>query len=183
MKAIVNIEDIIEPTIGQLYNVKHIVIKEEYHNLYSSSDDIELVTVPIIGDKHHDRDLFTFDDHYHIDSRFTDLYDFYDDGFHGVPVWHRHTTGEIITQAAKCIKTMTGLPIERIKIGTHVHKRYKQWLSNMLGKSCKGKLCPHHGTLMLEREGYLYCPLHGLWGDKTTERIINPIKNVLQNNT
>ena len=50
---------------------------------------------------------------------------------------------------------------------------YWTWYKSMIGKSCKGRRCPHFGTMMHERDGKLICPLHNLEGDIETELIIN----------
>jgi len=51
-------------------------------------------------------------------------------------------------------------------------KGWKEWYANYIGKSCKGRKCPHYGTHMLEVNGSLLCPLHHLKGDIETETII-----------
>lgn len=41
-----------------------------------------------------------------------------------------------------------------------------------VGKSCKGKKCPHFGTTMIEKDGVLICPLHNLKGSLKTSKIV-----------
>jgi uncharacterized Zn finger protein (UPF0148 family) len=42
----------------------------------------------------------------------------------------------------------------------------------MIGKSCKGKKCPHFGANMIEKNGELVCPIHNLKGDLKTLKIV-----------
>lgn len=54
---------------------------------------------------------------------------------------------------------------------THA-KNYNDWYKSMIGKSCAGKKCPHLGTIMIEQDGVLVCPLHNLKGCPQKEVII-----------
>ncbi len=75
----------------------------------------------------------------------------------------------IVYRRRKCIRLETGVRPPKTKSGM-----YWDWYGEYVGKSCKGKMCPHLGTVMVERDGRLECPLHGLIANKETKRIIIP---------
>jgi uncharacterized Zn finger protein (UPF0148 family) len=51
-------------------------------------------------------------------------------------------------------------------------EKYEEWYLGFLGKHCKGRKCPHFGTDMIEKDGVLICPMHGLTADLKTLKII-----------
>lgn len=136
---------------------------------------------PIIGPPHADKQFGFEHEHYHIDCRFIKkdrkkvAYTTVSD--------HGKTANVIVIDKAqpvyfagierhrlKCVRTTTGLlmpPVHSV-----FSLKYLKWYEGMVGKSCKGKRCPHLGTKMHERHGVLVCPLHNLCGDIETETII-----------
>ena len=54
----------------------------------------------------------------------------------------------------------------------HAHTDIQGWYNSYIGKSCKGKKCPHLGQVMIEHGDRYVCPLHNLVGSKATETII-----------
>ncbi len=82
----------------------------------------------------------------------------------------------IVYKRRKCIRESTGvMPPRKIEGSSDM---YWDWYMSYVGKSCKGRKCPHLGATMRERDGVLECPLHGLIGNKSTEKIIikeNPL--------
>lgn len=130
---------------------------------------------PIIGKEHKDSQFSFTHLHYHIDGRFTAgknaPYDTNENGYTGGVV--SAVLDNVITFGIvrlKCRRLTTGLGAVRHKISG-----YPKWYNSMLGKSCKGKKCPHFGTAMLEENGRLVCPLHHLEGDIATEKIIKAL--------
>lgn len=82
----------------------------------------------------------------------------------------------IVYRRRKCIRETTGVMPPRKREGQS--DKYWDWYMPYVGKSCKGRKCPHLGVTMRERDGVLECPLHGLIGNKSTEKIIikeNPL--------
>lgn len=134
------------------------------------------IYVPILGKPHADPQFNVRHEHYHIDGRFASegLYKVDKHGktnsiiavkgidFHGI---------EVIRMT--CKRLTTGIdPPKRPINNQHIGGAYYAWYDSMVGKSCKGKRCPHLGTLMHEQNGVLICPLHNLKGSKETELII-----------
>lgn len=153
--------------VGKYYNVRCYVFEGRRG---------EKIYVPILGKPHTDPQFGVHSEHYHIDGRFakeadrfnvnengqtnailaTDSYD-----FKGVEIKRR-----------RCKRITTGInPPERTSPSG---SRYWQWHDSMIGKSCKGRKCPHLGTTMREEKGMLVCPLHNLHGSIEKEIIINP---------
>lgn len=139
--------------------------------------------VPIIGPKHKDVDLGVSATHYHINGRFCDKilkkrYGITDEGLTNIvlstsPGGYKEIVSEIATKRKKCFRLNTGIKAPLF------NNRYESFYKKHVGKSCKGKRCPHYGQKMIERDGVLYCPLHGLMGNIKTETII-PIKEALE---
>ena len=155
--------------VGKMYNVRCAIISEV--GIKNS------VAVPIIGVEHIDNG-FTESDvplHYHIDGRFTKggtgrFLDTDSNGLTNAIIYTKQSVGyavlEIKVLRRKCRRLTTGIkPPPK-------YKKYYEWYATFVGKSCKGKRCPHRGTTMLECNGKLVCPLHMLTGDKETEKII-----------
>ena len=86
--------------------------------------------------------------------------------------------GRVLTiKRKKCIRLTTGIkPPQRGTIkheGINHTERYYKWYESMVGKSCKGKICPHLGTTMQVVGDKLICPLHNLRGSLREEVILN----------
>lgn len=77
----------------------------------------------------------------------------------------------IVYKKTVCMGLTTGVrpPVESIYPDD---APYMKWYNKYIGKSCKGKKCPHFGTMMIEDNGVLSCPMHGLHADSKTEIII-----------
>lgn len=156
--------------VGKYYNVKCAIVQ-----VYGKDR-----LVPIIGILHKDAQFDFVKEHYHIDGRFTsgrgNPYDTNSLGHtNGVVTTDNsnvnsdngnNTFKGIIVKRMKCKRLTTGLSY--IPPASKVMK----WKRTMIGKSCKGRKCPHLGVHMHERDGVLYCPLHGLRGDIVKEVII-----------
>ncbi len=154
--------------VGKMYNVRCAVIKAGY------SDEIVGCT-PIIGERHKDVQFGVDYIHYHVDGRFARRGDWIEVDEEGktnaiVEIFKvsesRTYMGEVVIRKRKCKRLTTG-----IKPPPKAEK-YNAWYKTMIGKSCKGRKCPHLGTKMMEENGVLVCPLHNLHGDLITEKII-----------
>lgn len=77
----------------------------------------------------------------------------------------------------KCFRTFTGIVILRPVI-IKKYPKISKWYQDQIGKSCKGRICPHRQAPMIERDGVLECPMHGLIGCKDKEIIIGNIHNI-----
>lgn len=164
--------DTISPEIGKFYMVKCAVIEDDLiRNKY----------IPIIGHPHADPEIGINKKHYHIDGRFTSRYVDKMGRCNSavIPDNHTHQYGgffkriEILPK--KCRRLTTGSKPPLINYLNEPSK-WSIWYTKQLGKSCKGKKCPHLGTVMHECNGRLVCPLHNLQGDINTEKIIKAIE-------
>ncbi len=157
--------------IGKFYNVRCALMIRQKNDVH--------YYMPVIGVAHEDT-FAALGKHYHIDGRFVgkegELVNFKDGFTNQVCECVPHKTdpyrmfvGQIVIRRRKCKRLITGVnpPKEAFKYG-----KYAEWYNSMIGKSCKGKKCPHYGTTMQERGGKLICPLHNLIGCPTTEKII-----------
>lgn len=153
--------------VGKTYKVRCI-------ELLNSFDEVFAV-VPIIGELHRDPQFGANKMHYHIDGRFASnncpiphedgktnhvvwAEDLFDD-------WRPYSVGNIVYRRLKCKRESTGIiPPKKGK--------YQDWYSSFVGKSCKGKKCPHLGQEMIEENGLLVCPLHNLKGCPEKEVIV-----------
>lgn len=131
-----------------------------------------LAYVPVIGKPHRDPQFGVAQEHYHIDGRFIHLGNRFmldDYGRTNKIISTQDESFEfaeqIVYMKKRCIRLTTGI---NPPPGA---KSYYEWYDTMVGKSCKGKRCPHLGTLMHERNGELVCPLHNLRGCINTETI------------
>ena len=131
--------------------------------------------VPIIGEVHKDKQLGVDYFHYHIDGRFSSITDYYTTDEYGKTngIVSLEPIGDVLTfckrieiKKKKCKRLTTGIKPPPSA------KKYWNWYITMVGKSCKGKKCPHLGVDMFEVNGTLVCPLHNLIGDSKTEKII-----------
>lgn len=154
--------------VGKTYKVRCIEL--------INSNGVVFTTVPIIGEAHRDPQFGANKSHYHIDGRFVsdNCYVPHKNGktnhviwAESYPEWFPHyKTGDIVYRRLKCKRETTGiLPPEKGK--------YHDWYSSFVGKSCKGKKCPHLGQEMIEENGVLVCPLHNLKGCADKEIIIS----------
>jgi hypothetical protein len=134
--------------------------------------------IPVIPIIHKDSFAPHVDDHYHLDLRFSINWAIKNkfnikNNQTAVPVLindsYQFKAHRIVYKRKKCIRLDTGLYLDNV----HPEHSFFQWQSSMLGKSCKGRKCPHFGAIMSEINGKLVCPMHGLIGDIKTEIIIN----------
>lgn len=157
-----------EYEVGKYYKIKCAVVRY--------SDTTAEFYIPVIGGIHKDPQLGVNWFHIHVDGRFkvghpisvddkgrtNQILEFSEEKL------HRYYFKELVLKRRKCIRDTTGLkPPEKAE-------KYNAWYKSMLGKSCKGKRCPHLGTEMLERNGVLVCPIHNLHGCPKKEIIIEP---------
>lgn len=82
---------------------------------------------------------------------------------------------EIRVLKRKCQSTFTGHMKAQLSSGS----KAAAWYRSQIGKSCAGRICPHFRQPMLERDGVLECPYHGLIGDPKTEKIIGNIHRII----
>jgi len=131
--------------------------------------------VPVIGQAHTDQAFDFPHHHYHIDGRF----DIHPRMKHRLQIQDGYTATIILTEGSNrydfngiskqkliCRQAHTGLAVPP---GS---KKYWKWYESYIGHSCAGRKCPHLGTEMLDQDGKLVCPLHGLMADALTLNII-----------
>lgn len=166
-----------EYEVGRYYKVRCAKMVDEVGNFYF---------VPIIGEAHFDLQFGFKEKHYHIDGRFVGKDEhsrmtFEKGGLTNAvcsiePSMSIFVVKDVVLKRRKCRRMVTGLrPPKRTDkdfYGRSKAEKYWNWYDKMVGKSCKGKRCPHLGTEMREQDGKLVCPLHNLIGDKETELII-----------
>ncbi|MBO9674444.1 MAG: hypothetical protein J7577_13435 [Sphingobacteriaceae bacterium] len=162
--------------VGKFYLVATAVL------VYKNGDKESVAVNPLL---HNDKQFGFVDDHYHVDGRFGSVIDHP----YFIDFWGR--TNRVVSKTEfvesltieyrkrKCMRVNTGIdpPLPHNQYGNG--KQYWNWYRNMLGKSCKGKKCPHLGVTMREQNGVLICPLHNLTGCITTETIIDPVGHKL----
>lgn len=157
--------------IGQVYLVAHAKIVNEISGHHWAD-------VPVIPIPHLDKAFAPgIKEHYHLDIRFGMPFyvksKFRVENYHSnCPVmlkdWLGYNVVEIIFKPKKCLRLNTGInPPEKAT-------KYWKWYESMLGKSCKGKKCPHYGATMIEADGKIYCPMHHLHADPITLKVVNP---------
>lgn len=162
-----------EYEVGKFYNVRCAKL------LYGHGGFREFV--PILGEVHKDIQIGVSWKHIHVDGRFNSSF-VNNVGLTNQILQYDKIEGfesyftEIVFKRRKCIRAMTGLcppnRYERDIFGNPKAEKYYTWVDSMIGKSCKGKKCPHLGTEMLVRDGKLFCPLHNLVGNIEKEIII-----------
>lgn len=127
--------------------------------------------IPVIGEEHKDPQFGVKFSHYHVDGRFKNNYTDRDGRTNSVfskeSIGYDKCIAEIVWKKRKCIRTTTG-----IKPPRHKDEIYYPWYKSYIGKSCKGRKCPHLGTAMNLVDGKLVCPLHNLTGCAEKEVII-----------
>jgi len=158
-----------EPEVGKYYLVQCARYKHAY------LEDVDVCTVPVIGEAHNDKQFGVNEDHYHIDGRFTTRKEnnlFNINGGYTNAIIGVNTTKfvrvfiEIVYEKRKCKRTTTGILPPR-----HA-KAYWDWRSSMTGKKVKDGICPHRGVKMHDKGDVLVCPLHGLVACKKKNEII-----------
>lgn len=160
--------EIIDPMPGKFYMVTCAEIERGGIKMY----------VPIIGQRHSDNQFGFSHSHYHIDGRFTDVCNGKTGFTNEVIVpegsfLYGHNYVRLIEKRKKCRRIITGIrPPNEDNIKMTGHKLYTKWVQSMVGKSCKGRKCPHLNQEMHLIDGVLVCPLHNLKGCPTTEKII-----------
>lgn len=145
--------------------------------------DGRIYYIPVFDHLHSDRQFDFPDEHYHIDARF-EMEPRMKQQFN---CWNGYTAAVIVPKGlstysflsiaktkVKCERQDTGLRIPESPNEKQLLKveKYKNWYNSFIGKKCEGKLCPHYGTEMLEKDGLLVCPMHNLSADLHTQRII-----------
>ncbi|MFT3679464.1 MAG: hypothetical protein QM791_04275 [Ferruginibacter sp.] len=178
MKSIVDLNTALQ--VGQTYNVRCAkMVNKSGSNFYY---------MPVIGEIHNDNQFGFPDKHVHIDGRFVGIKEMVllpidEEGKTNTvcsfrPCASEYVVSEIVIRRRKCKRLTTGIkPPDRFRknwMGETVKQaeRYWAWYDSMIGKSCKGRRCPHLGTTMHEDNGVLICPLHNLHGCIKTEIII-----------
>jgi hypothetical protein len=142
-----------------------------------------LFYIPVFDHLHADPQFGFPHEHYHIDGRF----EIHPRMRHWFKVSDGHTLTVIVTHNngsynfLKLVKRRlllerqnTGLlfSTEPPEAGSENLINYHAWYQSFVGRSCKGKRCPHFGTEMLERNGRLVCPMHHLTADAVNQVII-----------
>ena len=163
--------------VGKYYLVAHAesVVADEL------SPTPKTILIPVHPLNHKDVHFAVKNPHYHIDGRFRMPKD------SGFPLDNGRTNNIMVTarvggekdyiqiwdvkivyRRRKCIRTETGIKVSRAS------EIYWAFYEPFIGKSCAGRKCPHYSVTMMERDGILECPLHGLIGDLKTMKIIAP---------
>ncbi|QEM03099.1 hypothetical protein DIU31_006030 [Mucilaginibacter rubeus] len=160
--------------IGKQYPVKCAEIE---------TDDERVYYIPVFEHLHADAQFGFALNHYHIDGRFY----LHPPMQHLLNVVDGHTAAVIVPELAKtysfigivekivmCVRLTTGLLIPDNPTEKQLPKieLYENWYKSFIGKSCKGKKCPHLGTDMQEKNGYLVCPMHDIYADPTSLKVI-----------
>jgi hypothetical protein len=157
---------------GETYNVPCAILLWK--------EDSRVYFVPVFDLPHTDLAFDFPHRHYHVDGRF----EIHPRICHRLKINQGYTLTVILTDGTneyefkgigifkiKCVRSETGLAVPE------GNEKYANWYKSYAGRSCAGKKCPHLGTDMLEINGKLICPLHGLTADQDTLTII-PIENI-----
>lgn len=163
----------LELEVGKMYYVKCAK--------YLTSDD-KIDYIPINGEPHRDPQFGETGKllHYHVDGRFSNYRTNGQGKTNTVLVvdpdkfWLTHWNDflGIEIKLKRCKRLTTGLIISFD--GLSILSEYRKFYTQYVGKSCKGKRCPHLGATMIDKGDRLVCPLHNLQGCKTNEKIIEP---------
>ncbi len=155
---------------GKIYEVPcaEIVMKEDRRQYF----------LPVIDLPHSDQAFDFPHRHYHIDGRFA----IHPRMKHRLQISGGYTATIILTEGTAMYDfkgvVKQAMVFERSETGLAVplgSEKYAKWYAGYVGHSCDGKKCPHLGMEMLEQDGKLVCPLHGLTADAATLRIIQRI--------
>lgn len=133
--------------------------------------------IPVVGPKHSDPQFAGPKEHYHIDLRFIKRPAIFANITPFNTTTHVIWAGEypnykvtgIAHRPRRCHRSNTALYPQ---LFGETPLKWAEWARSMVGKTCRGKKCPHRGVEMQECNGLLLCPLHNLVGDPDTGRII-----------
>jgi hypothetical protein len=145
--------------------------------------DGRIYYIPVFDHLHVDPQFGFPNQHYHIDGRFEmeprmrhqfQLKDGHTSAVIVPDVISAYSFLSIAVQKIRCERLETGLCIpqeptekQRAKID-----QYENWYKGFVGKFCAGRKCPHLGTTMLEKNGFLVCPMHELTADPVTLKVM-----------
>jgi hypothetical protein len=166
------IDETTEVEVGKYYLVRCAKMK------YGGTDN-DAGFVPVYGHSHKDMQFGLNVMHYHVDGRFMPVNNGWlvdENGRTNLILMegkdqkaNLNYVDEIVIKRRKCRRLTTGINPPSFTKENH---KYIIWYNSMIGKSCKGRKCPHYGTLMKMVDGVLECPLHGLKGHPIEEKII-----------
>lgn len=161
--------------VGKYYSVAHAILQTAYEIF---------LEVPIIPIFHSDKQFGVDFQHYHIDGRFgmssrvRFLYNVKNGTTNHIVVNSEDVEiVEIVYKRKRCLRVIGGIhpPFHKTEFKD---SKYAVWYTSMIGKSCKGKKCPHLGALMVDNGTDLVCPLHDLHGCRETETIVKHPKSI-----
>lgn len=140
--------------------------------------------IPVFEHPHTDEQFNFPHRHYHIDGRF----EIHPRMKHRFQIEDGYTLTVILPGGSKtydfiglqnrlliCERSVTGLLFPAQSTNPENLAAYEQWYRGFIGKTCKGRQCPHLGTEMLEQNGTLVCPMHHLTADPVTRKIMERI--------
>ena len=167
---------LMEVQAGKMYKV--LCISAFPQHVANDINKGKMIWMPVVPFAHEDHfpDRGFVPKHYHYDTRFMSADELNwcssEDGRTGLVSrtldvqWDFNVPVEKVLMRKCRTAVAGGMPIELDSLAVFEESHE--------GKSCKGKKCPHWGMPMVERtNGVLECPLHGLFGDASTERIIS----------
>lgn len=114
--------------------------------------------------------------HYHLDSRFLSMAHLNALSVDPNRYTHGRSASIVVANfgAELDVKMMECKRVDPTGIQLCTPFDFNKWAEKYTGKSCKWKRCPHWGMPMVDRKnGLLECPMHGLFGSSTTERIVS----------
>ena len=146
--------------------------------------DGKIYYIPVFDHLHADKQFDFPDEHYHIDGRFEmeprmkQQFNCWDGYTAAVIVPTKQTSYSFLSVAkmkVKCERVDTGLRIPKNPTEGQISKvlNYKTWYNSYVGIKCVGRKCPHFKIDMLEKDGMLVCPMHGLSANLETLKIVN----------
>lgn len=189
-----------ELKVGKYYSVVCAVMKHR-NPLYDKKEYL----VPILPVEHKDAQFNVNTPHYHLDGRFRmpvlmrQAFEV-KDGVTNCFITHKKHESFIqhyqysflahgfVVMKKRCIRQVAGinppfkyreLPGGKWAIDPDKPTLYGNWYKSMMGKSCKGRKCPHLGATMALVNGKLVCPMHNLMGCPEEEVIVKYDKTVL----
>lgn len=167
--------------VGKRYMVAHARIKFSYG---------QMADIPVLPNKHTDKQFgyaASFE-HYHIDGRFdmpkslTPYFRMEDNGKSNCVVYvdsscvedtALYKVTDIVYKVRKCKRLTTGTMPPMLSRMTGKKSEYLNWYNRYVGKSCRGKKCPHFGTNMIDKgDGVLVCPMHDIHASSKTLKVI-----------
>ena len=155
-------------------------------------NDGRLYYIPVLDHLHVDPQFDFPHEHYHIDGRFyihprMEHQFQIEKGWTSSVIVPETSTSyrflSIAVQYIKCERLSTGLVIPTKPTDSQRSKlaKYEEWYHGYIGRICKGRKCPHFGTEMLEKDGVLICPMHGLTADSATLIIVQRSPDTISN--